>query len=67
MEETAINTAEQTVFISHGDSVDDANYLADMIKEQLGVKEIVINPIGPVIGAHAGPGTIALFFLASHR
>lgn len=67
MKETAITPAEQTVFISHGDSVDDANYLADMIKEQLGVKEIVINPIGPVIGAHAGPGTIALFFLASHR
>lgn len=67
MVETAINPAEQTVFISHGDSIDDANYLADMIREQLGVKEIIINPIGPVIGAHAGPGTIALFFLASHR
>src|SRR5690606_24029449 len=45
MVETAINPAEQTVFISHGDSIDDANYLADMIREQLGVKEIIINPI----------------------
>ena len=67
MQETAINPADQTVFISHGDSIDDANYLADMIREQLGVKDIVINPIGPVIGAHSGPGTIALFFLATHR
>ena len=40
MKETAITPAEQTVFISHGDSVDDAIILADMIKEQLGVKKL---------------------------
>jgi fatty acid-binding protein DegV len=38
-----------------------------MIRAELPVKEIVINYIGPVIGAHSGPGTIALFFLAKHR
>lgn len=67
MQETAINPSDQTVFISHGDSVEDANYLADMIREHLGVRDILINPIGPVIGAHSGPGTIALFFLATNR
>lgn len=67
MQETAINPAEQTVFISHGDSLEDAKYLAQMIQEHIGVKDIIINSIGPVIGAHSGPGTIALFFIATHR
>lgn len=67
MRETAINPSDQTIFISHGDSLEDANYLADMIREDLGVEDIIINPIGPVIGAHSGPGTIALFFLGTHR
>ncbi|HZJ57317.1 MAG TPA: DegV family protein [Clostridia bacterium] len=67
MQETAINPEEQTVFISHGDSLEDANYLADMIRDQLGVKDFLINYVGPVIGSHSGPGTIALFFLGTHR
>lgn len=64
--DTSDNIAEQTVFISHGDCIDDAKYLEGMIKE-LGVKEVIINHVGPVIGAHSGPGTLAVFFLGPKR
>lgn len=67
MEETVVNPEEQTVFISHGDCLDDAKYVEEKIKTKLGVKEVVINYIGPVIGAHSGPGTVALFFLGKER
>ncbi len=65
--ETAINPAEQEIFISHGDCLADAEYVASKIKERFGVKNVVINFIGPVIGAHAGPGTVAVFWLANQR
>lgn len=67
MEKSAINPAEQTVFISHGDCEEDAKFLADMVKERLGVKEVMIGCVGPVIGAHSGPGTMALFYLGTER
>ena len=41
--------------------------MADEVKRRYGVKEIVINSIGPVIGAHTGPGCVALFFMGKHR
>ena len=67
MAKTAINPAEQTVFISHGDCIDDVNTLADELRNRLGVKEVVINYIGPVIGSHTGAGVVALFFVGEHR
>ena len=67
MEETAIQPANQTVFISHGDCLTDAEYVANRVREKFGVKNIYINFIGPVIGAHSGPGTVALFFIGEHR
>lgn len=67
MQESAINPAEQTVFISHGDCEEDAQLLANRIRETMGVTDIVINYIGPVIGAHSGPGTLALFFIGKER
>ena len=67
MEETAIDPASQVVFISHGDCLADAEKVAADVKKRFGVKEIVINYVGPVIGAHSGPGTLALFFLGSRR
>lgn len=67
MAATAIDPKEQTIFISHGDCLKDAEYVKDQIMEKIGVKEVYINPIGPVIGAHSGPGTVALFFLGSKR
>ena len=68
MKEAAIDPAEQLVYISHGDCEEDAKYLADKITAELGVKEpILISHVGPVIGAHAGPGTVALFFIGQER
>jgi len=67
MEKTAINPAEQTVFISHGDAPEDAKYVEQLVRERMGVETIYINSIGPVIGTHSGPGTMALFFLATQR
>ena len=67
MEKTAINPSEQIVFISHGDCLEDAEYLAKLITEKFGITEFVINPVGPVIGAHSGPGTLALFFIGTNR
>lgn len=59
--------SDQMVFITHGDCIEDAEYVAAKIKERFGVKEVVINYVDPVIGAHSGPGTMALFFLADKR
>lgn len=68
MDESANRPVEdQMVFITHGDCSEDAEHVAAKVKERFGVKEVVINYIDPVIGAHSGPGTMALFFLADHR
>lgn len=67
MEETAIEPADQTIFISHGDCEKDAQTVAEDVKARFGVKTVLINHVGPVIGAHSGPGTVALFFLGAHR
>ena len=68
MEKTAIAPIDQQmVFITHGDCLEDAEYVAQEVKERFGVKEVVINYVDPVIGAHSGPGTMALFFLADQR
>lgn len=67
MRETAIDLEKQVVFMSHGDCMEDAEYLASRIREEWGVQEVVINYVGPVIGAHSGPGTLALFFLGTER
>src|SRR5690606_6996367 len=55
MEENIINPEQQVVAISHGDSPDDADYLAELIRSKFPVKDIIINSIGPVIGSHSGP------------
>ena len=67
MEKTAIEPEKQTVFISHGDCLEDAQQVEKMVKERFGVKHVVINYVGPVIGAHSGPGTVALFYLGTER
>ena len=56
-----------TMFICHGDCIEDAEYLAGMLKEKCGVKEVFIGYTGAVIGSHSGPGTLALFFMGKHR
>ena len=65
--ELADNPAAQTMFISNSDCQEDAQYVADQIKARYGTEEIIINSIGPVIGAHTGPGCVALFFTGKHR
>lgn len=67
MEATAIDPTSQTVFISHGDCEADARFVAEEITRRLGTKDIRINYVGPVIGNHSGPGTLALFFLGTPR
>ena len=66
-DQTAIDKENGVVFISHGDCVEDANALAQMIKEKNGVDVQLITNVGPVIGSHSGPGTLALFFLVNNR
>lgn len=55
------------VFISHGDCLEDAELVANQIKEKFGIQSFLINHIGPTIGTHAGPGTVALFFMGENR
>lgn len=54
-------------FISHGDCLEDAEFVAGLIKERLGIKEYLIHYVSPTIGAHSGPGTVALFFMGKER
>ena len=67
MEETALDSGSLTVFISHGDCLEDAQAVADMVKKRFGVEDVYINYVGPVIGAHSGPGTVALFYAGTER
>ena len=55
------------IFISHGDCPEDAQLLAKIIREEYGREVELITLIGSVIGAHAGPGTLALFFRGTER
>lgn len=68
MEQSAIKPiADQTVFISHGDCENDVVTLMSEIQKRFGCTDIHVNYVDPVIGAHSGPGTLALFFLADKR
>ncbi|HOE57391.1 MAG TPA: DegV family protein, partial [Bacillota bacterium] len=57
----------QVIAISHGDCIEDAEYLREMIQKEFPVKDVIINEVGPVIGSHSGPGTLALFFMGVKR
>ena len=67
MEQTALDSGSLTVFISHGDCLEDAQTVAEMVKKRFGVEDVYINYVGPVIGAHSGPGTVALFYAGTER
>lgn len=67
LKERIVNPEEQVIFISHGDCLEDAEYLRELILKDVNVKEIIINNIGPAVGSHSGPGTIALFFIGNDR
>lgn len=55
------------IMISHGDALKDAEYVRDLIRGSIGIQNVMINSLGPVIGAHTGPGLIALFFMGTVR
>lgn len=57
----------KVIFISHGDCEEDAVYVKNRIEEKFGKKEFLIDYVSPTIGAHAGPGVVALFFLGEKR
>lgn len=57
----------EPLFISHGQCLEEAQELANMIKDRYGVEVTLITDIGPIIGSHSGPGTIAFFFIGEHR
>jgi len=65
--DTAIDPAEQTVFLSHSDCKEDVDYIARQLKEKCGVKDVKICDIGPVIGSHTGPGCAVVFFFGQPR
>lgn len=67
MEETVEDPASQRVYISHGDCQQEAEALAVAVQTRLGVASVTVGDVGPVIGAHSGAGTLALFFLGKAR
>lgn len=67
MKGSMLENVNETAFISHGDCLEDAEYLANRIRSELGIEQIEISYVGPVIGAHSGPGTLALFYLGKER
>lgn len=63
-----VDAAEQEIIIIHGDSLENANMLKQMLQAKIPEATIVtIHMIGPVIGAHAGPGTLAVCFMGNER
>ena len=67
MEKTAVDPERYPVFISHGDCLEDAEFVAEEVRRRLGVKEIYCNYVGPVIGSHTGAGVVTLFFVGNNR
>ena len=61
------STKNEFFTLSHGDCLEDAEFVAKLTCERFGIKDYIIGEIGPVIGTHSGPGTIALFLMAEHR
>ena len=67
LETEGLPEGNDTIFLSHGDCLEDAEFVAKLCKERCGVKEVIIGYVGAVIGSHSGPGTVALFYLGSKR
>lgn len=65
--DTAIDLPNQTIFICHGDCREDAEFVAACIREKSDFRDVIINYVGPTIGAHTGPGVVSLFFVGTER
>lgn len=55
------------VMITHGDALEDAEYVKGLIEERFGITNIMINPLGTVIGSHTGPGVISIFYMGNRN
>ena len=55
------------IMITHGDCEEDAQYVAKLVREKMGIENILINCIGSVIGSHTGPGVVAVFCMGEKR
>jgi EDD domain protein, DegV family len=62
-----VDPKNQVIGISHGDCEEEAKLLEKIIRETVEIKDVIFNYIGPVVGSHSGPGTIALFFFGENR
>lgn len=67
MKSSIIEPDGQSIYISHGDCIKDAEYVATKIRESFNIGEVVIRMLDPVIASHSGPGTVALFFYGEHK
>ncbi|MBO5239678.1 MAG: DegV family protein [Lachnospiraceae bacterium] len=67
MEKTMGDYKNPIVFISHGDCIEDAEFVKNLVEERFGIHDFIINYVGSTIGAHSGPGTVALFYLGETR
>lgn len=67
MEKFCVRPEKQTIFIGHGDCIDDAGILASIVEQRFAPKNIVVNYIGPIIGAHTGPDVMTLCFFGSEK
>jgi len=67
MEEQMKGFENPSIAISHGDCLEDALYVAEQVNKRFGISDVMINYVGPTIGAHSGPGTMALFFMGQPR
>ena len=67
MKEFSVEIEDQVIFIGHGDTIEDAIFVKELVEKRFNPRRIVINNIGPVIGSHSGPGTIALFFVGTQK
>ena len=67
LEQTGIDPKSQKIFITHGDCAEDVEILKEEITKRLGITDFFVNYIDPVIGAHSGPGTLAVYFVATHK
>ncbi len=65
--DTISHPEQQTIYIVHGDCREDAEYLADRIRQGIPVKDIQIQMLEPVLGSHSGPGTVGVVYMGMHR
>lgn len=67
MEKTVTEPENQLVYVCHANCPEDCDYVIEQIRSRMRVREFRTGYIGPVIGSHSGPGTLALFFMGSHK